>query len=60
MQAQAAEGHLLARTLKHCRVVALKAALAGTSATRLEWQKAKEWTGSSWQSHGFSPTEIAW
>ena len=50
---QNAAACLLARALKHCRVVALKAAVAGSSATRLKSQKAKEWARSSRQSHGF-------
>ena len=51
---------LLARTLKCHRVVAINMARAGTSTMRLDSQKAKEWAGSSHQSHGFNSTHIAY
>ena len=40
---QNAAACLLAGTLKHHRVVVIKMATAGTSAMRLESQKAKKW-----------------
>ena len=49
---------LLARTLKHHRIVARNTALASTSAMSLEFQKYKYWVGSSLQSHGFNPPNI--
>ena len=46
-------------TLKCHRVVAINVALVSTSVMRLESQKAKEWAGSSHQSHSFNPSHIA-
>ena len=49
---------LLAGTLKCHGVVPINMTIAGTSTMRLESQKAKEWAGSSHQSHGFNPFYI--
>ena len=50
---------LLEGTLKCHRVLGMNMALNSTSAMKLELQKAKEWAGSSHQSHGFNLTHIA-
>ena len=50
---------LVAETLKHHKIVAVNMAPASTLAMRLESQKAKEWGGSSRQSHSFNPSHIA-
>ena len=49
---------VVAKTLKCHRVVVINMAPASISAMRLESQKAKEWAGSSSQSHSFNPLHI--